>query len=395
MATVQTVYEVLQNIRSVDIAVHQQRCVVVRNRKAGCRRCADACTSGAISHEENQLVISAEKCVGCGTCATACPTCALEALNPNDAALLQAVRAAAKANGGVAVVACRLIVEAATGLLAPDRLVAVECLGRVEESLPVSLAADGIDKLLLVRGACEECEHKTGIATAQTVVDTANELFAMWRSSANVAIVEKFPASVRAEAPAAFDEGRRNFFFRTKDEAIRVTAAAADAALKTPEEAQAEAARETPYVKVMDDGTLPHCLPDRRERLLDGLAALGEPAGGLLTGRLWGHVVIDPELCTSCRMCATFCPTGALRKFDEDGAMGLDHYPADCVCCRCCEDICPEHALQVFNEVLAEDLLAGVAERTPMKPPKYDMKSPTRARTMFRDILGFDGIYDR
>ena len=37
----------------------------------------------------------------------------------------------------------------------------------------------------------------------------------------------------------------------------------------------------------------------------------------------------------------------------------------------------------------------GTAERTGLRPPKYDMKSPTRARTMFRDILGFDGIYDR
>ena len=146
----------------------------------------------------------------------------------------------------------------------------------------------------------------------------------------------------------------------------------------------------------MDDGTLPHFIPDRRERLLDNLAALGEPEGGLLTGRLWGHVEIDTKACISCRMCATFCPTGALRKFDdEDGTLGLDHFPVDCVRCRCCEDICPEHAITVFSEALAEDLLQGVAERTVLRPPKYDMSSPTRARTMFRDLLGYDGIYDR
>ena len=63
---------------------------------------------------------------------------------------------------------------------------------------------------------------------------------------------------------------------------------------------------------VMKDGTLPHFIPDRRERLLDALAQLGEPAGGKLATRLWGAVVIDGTKCVSCRMCATFCPTGAI-----------------------------------------------------------------------------------
>ena len=75
---------------------------------------------------------------------------------------------------------------------------------------------------------------------------------------------------------------------------------------------------------VMKDGTLPHFIPDRRERLLDALAQLGSLRGGKLETRLWGAVVIDGTKCVSCRMCATFCPTGAIAKFDDaDGTLGV------------------------------------------------------------------------
>ncbi len=74
----------------------------------------------------------------------------------------------------------------------------------------------------------------------------------------------------------------------------------------------------------MKDGTLPHFIPDRRERLLDALAQLGSLRGGKLETRLWGAVVIDGTKCVSCRMCATFCPTGAIAKFDDaDGTLGV------------------------------------------------------------------------
>ncbi|MFR5091297.1 MAG: 4Fe-4S binding protein [Adlercreutzia equolifaciens] len=51
--------------------------------------------------------------------------------------------------------------------------------------------------------------------------------------------------------------------------------------------------------------------------MLDALAQLGEPEGDKLETRLWGAVVIDGTKCVSCRMCATFCPTGAIAKFDD------------------------------------------------------------------------------
>ena len=81
------------DLETSEITIHTERCVVVRNRNASCRRCAIACTSGAISLNTNELAIDPEKCVGCGTCATVCPTADLEARNQTDSELLQCAAA--------------------------------------------------------------------------------------------------------------------------------------------------------------------------------------------------------------------------------------------------------------------------------------------------------------
>lgn len=394
MAPLDSMFGMLDKIKSADISVYQQRCVAVRNRNASCMRCAQACTSGAISYDDNQLIIEPDKCIGCGTCATMCPTCALEAHRPNDAELQRAVLAAAQKNDGVAVIACRQIVDAAGNMLDASKVVAVECLGRIEESLITACAVAGVSKVMLVQGACAECDHAVGLETAQAVCDTANELLRVWDCPMRAKIVDRFPRDVRAPEGRAYDEVRRNFFFKVKDESKRIASTVVDETIK--EELGEKEPEEPRFIKVMDDGTLPHFIPDRRERLLDNLAALGEPSDELIDVRLWGHVVIDPDICNSCRMCATFCPTGALRKFDEeDGTFGVDHYPGDCVKCRCCEDICPTKALKVYDEVLTVDILDGGVERNEMRKPDINYESPKKGMFAMRKLLGFDEVYER
>ena len=121
MAHVTNFLGLLEQLQSADITVHQGRCAIVRNRNATCMKCADVCTSGCISYDDNELVIEPERCIGCGTCATVCPTCALEAHRPNDAELLQACRAAADVADGQVVIACDQLLAAADGLYDPRR----------------------------------------------------------------------------------------------------------------------------------------------------------------------------------------------------------------------------------------------------------------------------------
>lgn len=437
-------------LESSAIVVHQERCAKMRNRNVSCLRCAEACTSGCISIQDDRLVVDASKCVGCGTCATVCPTCALEARNPNDEFLFAECKKALVA--GKVVIACNLALQAAGDYVEASNIVPVVCAGRVEESLLVRLVAAGAQEVHIVCGVCEKCAQKHGKACAQTIVSSAQALLSAWGNNAKISIDQEFSSFVmnvpdadgkqaacaakdacahamesffecgRGNEPVARPEAGASAAADVAGYAAEDTAPAAAAAEDTalaagdavtaavpadaaavgfahavsaayaPEEPQA--AFRLPHV--MDDGTLPHFLPDRRERLLEGLSRLGNPVEERVPSRLWGWVVIDGTKCVSCRMCATFCPTGAISKFDEEeGRFGVRHFPADCVKCRSCQDICPANAIMVFDGVRPASLLEGEVHTYVMKERPTSIGNAHQILSHMRHQMAGNDIFER
>lgn len=394
MPSAKNIFGLLEQLQSADITVHQNRCAVVRNRNAKCMKCAEVCTSGCISYDDNELIIQPDKCIGCGTCATVCPTCALEAHHPNDAELLHACIQAMRASDGEVIIACEQLLEAAAGLYDPERVVGVTCLGRVEESLIVTLAVAGAAHVTLVEGRCAECEHITGLRMAERVRDTANTILETWNSDVRVDVSEKLPRIARLSGHKGYDAEKRQLFADLGGEAKNAAGATADYAVK--EALGIEDVPEPKYQKVMEDGTLPHFVPDRRELLLNSLASLGEPQDVMIETRLWGHVVIEPEKCTSCQMCATFCPTGAIRKFDnDDGTLGVYHYPGECVKCGSCRDVCPENAIELLDEVRPAYLLEGAVHRYAMTPRPVELGTAQQMVDTMRLRMQGSDIFER
>lgn len=389
-----------EKLESQSLAVQPSRCVVVRNRNASCRRCAEACPAGAILVEGNDLAVAPERCVGCGTCATVCPTAALESKKPDDKELLRAAVAAMQANDGAAVIMDAAMQAAAEGKYDPAKVAAVKSLGRVDESLIAVLAAGGATSIVLVAGPVEDASAASD-RTAQLVCDTAALLLETWGSDVSVKLTSKLPRSVRRTEPAEFDAGRRGFFSSVRDEARAAAAITAEHVVR--EKLGAEEPEEPKFAKVAEDGTLPHFLPERRGRLLLALSNLGSPEDVMIDTRLFGHVIIDGEKCTSCQMCATFCPTEAIRKFGDAATaaetgkpFGIDHYTGRCVQCHCCEDICPTGALTLSTDVFATDVTKrGRSERIPMKPRKRKVNDPKSIVNAMSDLLGVPNVYER
>lgn len=368
------IFGLLNALESDAIAVHQNRCAVVRNRNAECMKCAEACTSGCIALCEGELVITPQNCVQCGTCATVCPTCALEVVNPTDAELQKQCLKALQATEGHLVIACAQTREEHRGGYDPQKVVSVTCLGRVEESLLTNMVLEGATQITLLKGACDTCPLQPGIQTAQAVCDTANILFAAWKRSLRVEIADTYPAVVSAPALDSAEPVQH-----TKEKR------------SVPDETSTRA-----RVKVMKDGTLPHHIPTRRERILDDLVRMGEPENALINTRLWGTLAIDPNLCTSCQMCATFCPTGAIAKYRaKDGTFGIEHVAGHCVKCRCCTNICNEGALKVLDEVSTTSLVSRSIKRFAMKPRKNPPSKPHAMYNSLKDLLGIEQVYER
>ena len=433
-----TVTRALQALQSDHVHVCQERCLLVRNRNAECLRCAQACTSGCISYNEQtkMLDIDQARCVGCGTCATACPTCALEARDPNDTELLARLQGALTASASKRVA----IVCEKAGIAQNECTVRLTCLGRIDESALLQLAAWGAREVTLTCGACNACEHKPGRTVVEEVCESANTLLGLWDGTMHVELKEVGPAAEPTGLPAQETRADRTAThgkIAQVDQQIQTACAdrtatqsaieqvnqliqSADAG-KVAEhdtatrdggrpnlsaEASDDKAAATDQVdrplkrlKVMADGTLPHFVPDRRERLLDALADLGEgpmDSQAMARTRLWGHVVIDTDKCTSCRMCATFCPTGAIVKFDApDGTFGIDHYAADCVKCLCCQTICRSQAIVVEDTVPANVLVNAVPERHVMHPVRVPKGGVHSIMNSMRDLLGLPEVFER
>jgi ferredoxin len=395
VASILSIFDLFETLNSPNIAVQQERCISVRNRNASCMRCAEACTSGCIALVDNELTITPENCIGCGTCATMCPTCALEALNPNDRELTNNALKAMTAAGGEAVLTCEQVLESLRGTYDPEKVVSVTCLGRVDETLIAALVDGGARHVSLVKASCADCAYKTGLYAIEAVNMTINTLLAVWGKEVHVEVVERLPEQAKLKGDLGYDQGRREFFVGLKGGA---QAAVGKIAERTEKKITGKEEEEKPkYIKVLDDGTLPQFVPTRRERLLKHLASFGMPQDNNIDTRLWGPVVIDTEICDSCQMCATFCPTGALKKLpDQAGdAFGVEHTPCICVKCRCCEDICRPKALVVADDVETKDIVSMRTTRYTMKQPAIKPGSSRALLHSMRNLLDCNQVYER
>ena len=277
MSLINGLLALLGEIESDAIAVHEERCISVRNRNADCLRCVEACTSGALAYRAGELLVEPERCIGCGTCATACPTCAIELRNPTDAELTAQLKHSIVATKGHPVIVCEQALEAAN-VAADDASAAcaVPCLGRMDESALVGLAAYRAFDATLACGSCETCPHAPGGALVREVVEGARNLLEAFGSSMPIDLEECVPERVLepggSHGQAGSDGvGRRDFFRSAKDASTRAAGAAVAEELGMVEAEPVPAA----HRKVGADGTLSQFVPTRRVRLYNYLQHVG------------------------------------------------------------------------------------------------------------------------
>lgn len=351
------IVEVAEALESKAVFLAPDRCTVVRNRHSSCRKCSDACPTDAVGAVDNVLALDNELCVACGACTVVCPTEALIPLQPLDEDLAESVANAVVASGGRAVFACARIASKHKG--DPSKFAEVPCLARMEESVLLELAARDVRDILLVDGTCATCKFRANVPGIDATVASANQLLAAQGSDIRVERASEFPDDVLLEDQRSLlGASRRGFFSQAKGTALTAAEKTVEVAFIKKGGAAGPTLRER--LRMSDAGTLPQFNPVRRMHVLDAMDSLGPSVVPEVDTRLFGSVQIDAEACSSCGMCAVFCPTGALKKSDlvpEEGEGSfLEFSASDCVQCNLCADACLKSCLEVSSVVSTDEL---------------------------------------
>ena len=276
MADLINLYEIAQASGHQSIYVATDRCVPVQHRRSSCRRCVEVCPVDAIEYEGRKLTLTNAVCIGCGACATVCPTEALIPLDPTEAALGNRASSALRYNDGVACIACARI--AARESVSGDCFAEVPCLSRVNESLLLSLVAEGASEVLLVDGGCHNCKYRDCDPVTKSVVDGTNDMLATQNCVVRIKRVGTFPDTFSKKPEERLGVARRAAFEEAGMSTKGLLGRAAKMLVKQ-EAGQNKATSMIVEAMGFDLNDPEPLAPRRQENALDALFAIGEANG--------------------------------------------------------------------------------------------------------------------
>ncbi len=315
----------------VNLEINPGLCLRLRHKKSGCRLCLDNCPTGAISFDQS-LVIDSALCNGCSICANVCPTEVFLLSGLSYESLLADVRGAS-----VIEFTCSQWQQGQDSLKVP-------CLGYLSESVLVGCIGCGAQAVTLNITPCKECNHALGLRVAANSLKQANRILALSGITKRISAATKEPNGGYGPAESGFSS-RREFFSYLKEWAQSVETSVIDSAGGDRERSA--------KTKV----TFEPRLPRKRSLLLEYIKALGPPLSDRVKadGLPFARVEIS-DCCNGCGMCTTFCPTGALRAYNQGGRQVIDFNLGYCLACNLCLEICPEGAIAYASHVNPNDL---------------------------------------
>ena len=306
-------------------------CAHRRSEKAGCSRCLDVCSTGAISEDGDGVKIEPHLCAGCGGCSTVCPSGAMRYAYPalpHTGMRLKAMLGSYRDAGGKdACVVFHDLEGGRTLVHSVGRRAGLHGRGLPARAIPFEafhVASTGIDALL---GAiCYGASQAVVVARMDT-------------PESYVAALEAQMGIAEAILQGLGYEGVHFSVVRAADAGALEQAlwALAPARTVTSPAAFNLAADKRTALDFEIEHLAKHA--PRAQTLLE--LPVGAPFGALL---------VDKGRCTLCKACIGACPASAL--LDAPESPSLRFIERNCVQCGLCANTCPENAIKLQPRLL-------------------------------------------
>lgn len=311
---------------------------------------------GCISLDDGAPVADEDKCIGCGVCTTECPTGAITLDGLTDGELSVRLREAQllEGDGKATLLGCYTSPGKAAALT-DGASVRVPCLALLKESHIIDLIAAGVEGVSMDLTGCDECSVHTGKTSIEKTARYATkvlEKFALHgqvRHGRVMLLHEPAPVGEARRSKRPWREIRPGPVYSRREMFSFLKVKAAEAVTGDDE---------APGKKV---GYSEPGMTERRSLFIKALTAL-EPAAKLSGGgdlkelrvneaSFPSHNIGILEGCTFCDRCDAFCPTGAIKKVEKNGAVSYEFKAANCVGCYECRELCPDGALYYKGEI--------------------------------------------
>jgi len=304
----------------------KERCLHGQDRFSSCEACFAICPVNAITPDKPPSY-EAEKCQSCLACLTVCPVGAYSA----DDAVASLLNAVTHLEGSELEVLCEKNPQAAQGFSVASIGIRVKgCLAGLGCGAYLSLAAFGLEQILVRMDACSVCEWGTLPVHVEAQVSQAKQLLEAWGKAEILECLSKVDSPVErllweAKNPPL---SRRDMF--------RMLAHQGKVAM----------------ARAMEDGQISNRGLGRNHlRILSAVAHLPAPQPdytGILQDTDFTMVSVT-EACTACGVCARACPTHALQfeVNENETEFTLKFSARQCMGCEMCIHVCAPSAVSV------------------------------------------------